>query len=76
MISSEPESMPEKVIFNIPIKVLNGEKVESFLTKIQRGMINTLKEITYTCYKKFDHEQSGFKNWLMANYPSQCIIVV
>jgi hypothetical protein len=51
MISSEPESMPEKVVFNIPIKILNGEKVESFMTKIQRGMINTLKENTYNCYK-------------------------
>ena len=76
MISAEPESMPEKVIFNIPIKILNGEKVESFMTKIQRGMINTLKEKTYNCYKEFHPEQSGYKDWLMGNYPSQCTIVV
>jgi hypothetical protein len=34
MTSFEPESMPETVIFNNPIKIIVGDKVENFLNKI------------------------------------------
>lgn len=44
MISSEPERMPERVPFDSFIRINVGDKVENFMSNIQKGMVNTLKE--------------------------------
>lgn len=54
MISAEPENMPEKVAFTQFIRITAGDKVESFMTNIQKGMINTLKEKTIMGLNNFD----------------------
>jgi len=71
--------MPENVAFSDSVHILPEDKVETWLGKIEKMMVISLRDMTKLClddYLLMPKYPVKRDEWLFANYPAQSILVI
>ena len=79
MISADPEAQPEKVQFARIVQILPEDKPETWLTKIENMMLESLFVKMKQCLMEYPKTLAGQierGNWVLGDYPAQCILTV